>query len=133
MAAVAAPHGTCAWQITVLTPALARSAKPATWAGLVGGTAISSVLVAKLTGLPSTIAAAVSLAMFLVSAEAKTSAGAPSVIWLTRSDDPAKLRFTLKPGCLASNLEAISVKLPLSDAAAKTMIEPLSGAEVGLA
>jgi hypothetical protein len=77
---VAEPQGTWAAQMTVLTAALPRSANDLTWAGFPGGTAISSTLVAKLTGSPETSFASVSLAMFLVSAEAKMSAGAPPVI-----------------------------------------------------
>ena len=64
-------------------------------AGLPGGTAISRVLVAKFTGAPSTRPSPVALSMFLVSAEANTSAGAPCWIWVTRSEEPAKLKLTV--------------------------------------
>ena len=110
--------------MTTLTPGLARSAKEAIEAGLDGGTAISRTLVAKSTGVPPTSFASASLAMFFVSAEAKTSAGAPWVIWVTRSEDPAKLRVTLVPGCLASKSVASSVNVDFSEAAANTVIEP---------
>ena len=66
--------------------------------------------------------------MFLVSAEAKTSAGAPWVIWVTRSEEPAKLNVTVVPGFVASNCSASSVKVAFSDAAAKTVIAPAMGA-----
>ena len=66
--------------------------------------------------------------MFLVSAEAKTSAGAPCWIWATRSEDPAKLKVTLTPGWAFSNSAPISVKVFFSDAAAKTVISPDSAA-----
>ena len=59
--------------------------------------------------------------MFLVSAEAKTSAGAPWLIWVARSEDPAKLSVTVVPGCAASNSSASAVKGALRDAAAKTV------------
>ena len=47
---VADPQGTWAAQTTVLTSGFARSAKVATPAGFVGGTAICSTFVAKSTG-----------------------------------------------------------------------------------
>ena len=62
--------------------------------------------------------------MFFVSAEAKTSAGAPWVIWVTRSEDPAKLRVTLVPGFLDSKSLANSVNVDFSEAAANTVIDP---------
>ena len=58
---------------------------------------------------------------FLASAEAKTSAGAPWLIWVARSEDPAKLSVTVVPGCVASNSSASAVKGALRDAAAKTV------------
>ena len=121
---VAAPQGTCGAQTTTFTPGLARSAKELIDAGLDGGTAISRTFVAKLAGVPSTSFASVSLAMFLVSAEAKTSAGAPWVIWVTRSEDPAKFSVILVPGFFASKSLASSVKVAFSDAAAKTVMLP---------
>ena len=57
-------------------------------AGLPGGTAISSVFEAKVTGSDPIRSSAVSLSMLASSAVAKTSAGAPSWICATRSDEP---------------------------------------------
>ena len=95
-------------------------------AGLPGGTAISSTFVAKSTGASaSTSPPSVSLAMFFSSAEAKTSTGAPSVICVTRSEDPAKFSAMSTSGLAFSNSAASSVNVAVSDAAAKTVIEPL--------
>ena len=59
--------------------------------------------------------------MFLVSAEANTSAGAPCWIWVTRSEEPAKLNVTVVPGWAASNCCPSSVKVDFSEAAANTV------------
>ena len=66
----------------------------------------------------STRPASVSFVMFFSSAEAKTSAGAPSVICVTRSDDPAKVSSTVVPGWAFSNSSASSVNVVVSEAAA---------------
>ena len=77
--------------------------------------------------LPALPPASVSLVMLLRSAEANTSAGAPSLIWATRSDEPAKLKRHLRrPGCSAMNASPISVNAAVSDAAANTATEPVS-------
>src|SRR5689334_22979211 len=122
--AAAAPHGTAGAHSTTVTPGLARSARPVIPAGLPGGTAISSVLDAKLTGAVAVSESPVALAMFFVSAEAKTSAGAPCWSWATRSDDPAKLKVTFVPGCAFSKSSPIWVKVFLREAAANTVISP---------
>ena len=51
----------------------------------------------RLAALPP---ASVSFVMLLSSADANTSAGAPSLIWVTRSDDAAKLNVTFASGLL---------------------------------
>ena len=61
--------------------------------------------------------------MFLVSAEANTSADAPCVSWVTRSDEPAKLKSTELPGLSVLNCSPISVNVAFRDAAAKTVID----------
>lgn len=53
--------------------------------------------------------------MLLVSAEAYTSAGAPSLICVTRSDDDAKLNVTVVPGCSTMNASPISVNAAVND------------------
>ena len=62
---------------------------------------ICSRFVANTTGSRSRCSpASVSLVMLLRSADAKTSAGAPSPIWVTSSDEAAKLNVTLGVGVL---------------------------------
>src|SRR6478752_2728396 len=112
--AVAAPQGTWGAQTTTFTPGFARSAKALIDAGLDGGTAISRTFVAKLTGAPSTSFASVSLVMFLVSADAKTSAGAPWVICVARSEEPAKFSVIVVPGFFASKSLASLEKVDFS-------------------
>ena len=86
--------------------------------GLSGATAICRVLVAKSWGSWPSSPSAVSFSMLATSAEAKTSAGAPSWICATRSDEPPKLSSTSTPSCSASNSSAICSKVLVSDAAA---------------
>ncbi len=92
--------------------------------GLPGATAISRVFVAKERGEPSR-SADPSFAMFASSADANTSAGAPFWIWLTRSLEPANANVTVVPGCAASYRSPSVVKVCWSEAAAKTVIEPV--------
>ena len=76
--------------------------------GCPGGTAISSSLVAKSVGSPSSAPAATRSSMVEVDAVATTSAGAPSVTWVTRPDDGPKLNSTEAPGLAASKSSPIS-------------------------
>ena len=62
--------------------------------------------------------------MLFWSADANTSAGAPSTIWATRSDDAAKLNVTSTSGCSDSNASPIAVNASVSDAAANTVRSP---------
>ena len=87
-------------------------------AGLSGGVTISSVLDAKFWGSSAWRSSAVSFSMLASSAEANTSAGAPSWICETRSDEPPKLNSTVTPSCCCSNSVPISSKVFVSDAAA---------------
>src|SRR6478735_3227412 len=109
--AAAAPHGTCGAQTTTSTPSFARSANEVMPAGFPGGVTMVRILLAKFTGVPATRFAVLALFMLLVSAEAKTSAGAPAVSWVTRSDEPAKLKVTVDPGFSAWKIVPISVKV----------------------
>jgi hypothetical protein len=68
--------------------------------------------------------------MFAGAAEANTSAGAPPVIWVAKVELPPKLNFTVSPGWAASNCFPIWVKVPISDAAANTVIVPVCAAEL---
>jgi hypothetical protein len=87
---------------------------------------ICSEFVAKTAGSPAFASAAVSFVMFASSADANTSAGAPSSIWVTSSDDAAKLNVTSAPGCCTMKASPISVYAAVSDAAAKTVMSPLT-------
>jgi hypothetical protein len=68
--------------------------------------------------------------MFAGAAEANTSAGAPLVIWVDKPELGPKLNFTVSPGWAASNCFPSWVKVPISDAAANTVIEPVGEAEL---
>ena len=118
---VADPHGTCGAHTTTWVPGRARSAKDVIFFGLPNGVTIVRVLVAKSTGVPAMAPASTALVMFAVSAEANTSAGAPWVSWVTRSDEPAKLKVTFVPGWSCSNRAPSSVNVFFNDAAANTM------------
>src|SRR5580704_323958 len=125
--AATTPHGTCGWHNATLTDDLARSLTDVTFAGLLGGTAISAVFLAKSCGLAAS-PAVTTVSMFFGAAEANTSAGAPSVIWVAKAELAPKLNFTVSPGWAASNWLPSWVKVPISDAAAKTVIVPVAAA-----
>src|ERR1700736_5259182 len=78
-------------------------------------------------GLPG--ATAISC-LFLVSADANTSAGAPWVIWVTRALEPAKLYVNVRPELAAVSFVLAALNAPVSDAAANTLSEPVSAAAV---
>jgi hypothetical protein len=65
--------------------------------------------------------------MLAGAAEANTSAGAPLVICSARPELGPKLNFTVSPGWAASNCFPSWVKVPVSEAAAKTVIAPPDG------
>src|SRR5437660_1928289 len=100
--AATTPHGTCGWQSATLTDFFARSFTDVTFAGLFGGTATSMMFLAKFCGLDASPADTTSCMVF-GDAEAKTSAGAPLVIWASRPELGPKLNFTVSPLCAASN------------------------------
>src|SRR5215813_6189748 len=102
--AATVPHGTCGWHKAVLTDDLARSLTEVTLAGLLGGTATSMTFLAKSCGLDA-LPAVTTWAMFLVDAEANTSAGAPLLIWVASAELAPKLNFTVSPGWAASRSE----------------------------
>jgi hypothetical protein len=68
--------------------------------------------------------------MFFGDAEANTSAGAPLVICVDKPELGPKLNFTVSPGWAVSNCFPSWVKVPISDAAAKTVIDPVGEAEL---
>src|SRR6266508_2467264 len=92
--------------------------------GLPGSTMMASEFVANVCGSSPLLPASVSLSMFFWSADANTSAGAPSLIWPTRSDDAAKLNVTSASGYSDSNASPIAVNESVSDAAANTVMSP---------
>src|SRR5436190_8171901 len=122
--AATTPHGTCGWHSATLTDFFARSFTDVTFAGLFGGTATSMVFWAKFFGLDAS-PAWTTVSMFAGAAEASTSAGAPLVIWVARPELGPKLNFTVSPLWAASNCLPSWVKLPVSDAAAKAVIDPV--------
>src|SRR5688572_32626930 len=90
---------------------------------------ISNELVAKITGSDALLPASVNLAMLGRSADANTSAGAPpSLIWVTNSDDAAKLNVTSASGSWVMNASPMSVKASANDAAANTVTVPVDSA-----
>src|SRR5664280_773588 len=68
--------------------------------------------------------------MFLVLAEANTSAGAPAMIWVTRPELGPKLNTTLEPGWAASNCWPSLVNASCKEAAANTLTVPDSAGEL---
>ena len=114
----AAPHGTSGAQTTSFTSLLVTSESAAMPSGLSGATAIWRVLVAKFSGSWPSRPSAVSFSMLATSAEANTSAGAPSWICAARSDEPPKLNSTSTPSWSASNSSPSCSKVLVSEAAA---------------
>src|SRR6266487_1955461 len=122
--AATTPHGTCGWHSATLTDFFARSLTDVTFAGLFGGVATSMVFWAKFCGLEAS-PALTTVSRFAGAAEANTSAGAPLVICSARPELGPKLNLTVSPGWAASNCFPSWVKVPISDAAAKTVIVPV--------
>src|SRR5207249_2594117 len=68
--------------------------------------------------------ASVTVFRFAGLAEAKTSAGAPSLIWVASAELAAKLNASFAPGWADSKPLAIAPNASVSDAAAKTLTVP---------
>src|SRR5215216_1408670 len=124
------PHGTSTAHVTTMSSGFARSARPVMPSGLPGAVMISSRFVANVTGSPAAPPPSVSLLMFASSADANTSAGAPSRSCLASSDDAAKLNVALAPGSASPNASPSSVNASVSDAAAKTVMSLPLGDDV---
>jgi len=92
-------------------------------AGFPGAAAICMLFVTKVTGLTALPALVTSL-MFLAAAEANTSPGAPSLIWVASAELPPKLNTIFVPACAFSNRAPRAVNGSVKDAAAKTVIDP---------
>src|SRR5262249_11766889 len=82
---------------------------------------IASRLRTKRSGVPATSPASTTFFMFSPSADANTSAAAPSMICRASVDEPAKLNSTLVPGCAVSKSFPIVRNASVSDAAANTV------------
>src|SRR5947209_9210450 len=119
------PHGTCDWQSATVTLLFAKSFTEVTCAGLDGGVATSITFFAKGVGFDAA-PAATTWSMFLGLAEAKTSAGAPWSICSANAELAPKLKSTFTPGCAASNCLPKVLNASVSDAAAKTLMVPLT-------
>ncbi len=98
----------------------ARSCSDVTPLGSFGATAICNVFVANFCGAAAVSPGSVTFFMLLSSAEANTSAGAPLVICVARSDEPANVSFTSVPGLACSNCFSSVPNVSLSEAAANT-------------
>ena len=94
--------GTVSPAAMTLTPGLARSAGDAMPAGLAVGTTIVSLLAANGTGSPSARPLSTSFFGFVVSADRKTSAGAPCSIWVSSADEESVEIVRVVPGVAAS-------------------------------
>src|SRR5689334_10889336 len=119
------PHGAVVAQ-RATTPALARSGSALMPLGFPGFVAISNWFLANIFGVADTRFAVVSLPMFFVSADANTSAGAPPWICVTNAADESKLNVTFAPGFAASKSFPTCANALLSDAAAETVIVPVT-------
>src|SRR5579875_1337694 len=97
--------------------------------GLPAWTAISKRLCAKTRGVVALKPPLTTFSMFAWSAEAKTSAGAPCWIWVTRVGLPAKLNLTFSPGSCVCSWLPILVKASVREAAASTVRVPEGFAE----
>ena len=82
------------------------------------------VFLAKFCGLDASPAETTDC-MLAGAAEANTSAGAPLVIWSARPELGPKLNLTVSPEWAASNCFPSWVNVPISEAAANTVIDPV--------
>ena len=118
----AAPHGTWGAQMAIILVSSAKSARPVIWAGLPAGTAICSVLDAKSTGRGRAPPASVTVFMVAGLAAAKTSAGAPWLIWVASVELEPKLKVDRAARTSPGSPVPIWVKASVNDAAANTVI-----------
>ncbi len=119
------PIGTSGAASTSRTPRFARSANVATGEPLFG-TTIVGTLVTKMTG-SAALPLSVTFFIWAESALAKTSAGAPSLIWVESAELAAKLKVTFAFGFFSWNFVPASWKASVSDEAAKTVMSPSIG------
>ncbi len=119
------PAGTEVSASTSVIPGFSRSASVAMCFGFPGATAISSRLRANVFGV-WTRPASTSSCMLEVSAEAKTSAGAPCWIWATRAWEPAKFNVSERAELPAARFAFSISNGFVNDAAANTLRAPAS-------
>src|SRR5439155_18528469 len=109
--------GTSSPAAMIFSPRRARSAGDAILAGLAAGTTMVRTFPANATGLPSARPLAASLFGFDVSADRKTSAGAPCSIWVSRAADESVEIVNTEPGWAASQAGLTRSRAPFNDAA----------------
>src|SRR5215472_2028589 len=127
------PQGTPGAQTTTLRAELARSFTEVTCLGLPACTAISSLLWANTEGVPLANPPLTTFCMFVWSADAKMSAGAPCWICVTSVGLPAKLNVEAMPGYFRWRSSPIFVNASVSEAAASTVRLPETCGAEGLA
>ena len=89
--------------------------------GLSVGVTTVSLLPAKTVGVPLAKPPSTSFFGFVVSADRKTSAGAPCSIWVSRADELSVETVSVVPGFAASYAVFALSSAPFSDAAPKTV------------
>src|SRR4051794_13763846 len=119
-AAATLPHGAVSTQTTYFTPLESRSANRVRFAGLSLGGASTITLVAKVFGVVDK--AVFALSIVVVSAVARTSAGAPPAACWAKVAEESNASLTFTPECSFSNWVARSVNVPVRDDAASTVI-----------
>src|SRR4029079_191509 len=111
--------GTSSPAAMIFTPGVARSAGVVMPAGLAVGTITVRLLPAKAVVGPVVRPAVTRASGFLVSADRKTSAGAPFWIWVARAADESVEMVSRMPGTAASYAVFTLARTSLRDAAAK--------------
>ena len=114
------PHGAVSTHTTYFTSPESRSEKSVIPAGLSLGVTRTITLVAKSFGSEASTDSALSIVV--LSAVASTSAGEPSAACWARVADESNASFTVTPGWSFSNCAARSVKVPVNEDAARTVI-----------
>src|ERR1019366_6808740 len=124
------PHGADATHNATIR-ASRSDAKEVIRSGFPGLTTRARVLPAKGAARPLRSPALATALMEVASAVAKTSAGAPWMIWSPRLDDDPKLNVNWTAGCAASKRFARLEKTVDSEEAAETTIVPCRASPAG--
>ena len=96
----------------------ARSRRLSIFAGLSLGTMMISRFSTKISGLPATRSSFTAVFISSLAAEAKTSAGAPRWIWVSRVELDSKLCFTVALSFCSSKVSPSSPNASIKDEAA---------------